>query len=114
MRFIVENMLETIEIDQEKNAFVVEESDVQDEDHVDHVDLQDLQDDESQDSTDAKQQIDLLLGLTSVWLWLLFIVCLRMNVNEIESLPEPWKSHLERSQSLLDKNDVFFLCWLFY
>lgn len=66
MRFIVENMLETIEIDQEKNAFVVEESDVQDEDHVDHVDLQDLQDDESQDSTDAKQQIDLLLGLTSV------------------------------------------------
>ena len=29
-----------------------------------------------------------------------------LNVNEIESLPEPWKSHLERSQSLLDKNDV--------
>ena len=66
MRFIVENMLETIEIDQEKNAFVVEESDIQDEDHTEHEDLQDHQDhqdNESQDSSDAKQQIDLLLGL---------------------------------------------------
>ena len=58
-----DKMLETIESDQEKNAFVVEESDIQDEDHTEHEDLQDHQDNESQDSSDAKQQIDLLLGL---------------------------------------------------
>lgn len=30
----------------------------------------------------------------------------------IDTLPEPWKSHLSKSQSLLDKNDVV-LCFLF-
>ena len=28
------------------------------------------------------------------------------KTNPIESFPEPWKSHLLKSQSLLDKNDV--------
>lgn len=30
----------------------------------------------------------------------------------IDTLPEPWKSHLSKSQSLLDKNDVL-VCYLF-